>query len=74
MSKYNPEDGMEVGTDVIVVGTEESERYYNDGDYGTIIKDDGDDLPKVRFSNGEDHYAYLDEIRPAIAKEPKQIG
>jgi hypothetical protein len=64
MSKINPYDGMDVGTVVVVVDTEEYSEY-SIGDYGTIIQDDDDDdIPKVRFSDGAEHWVFLDEIRP----------
>jgi hypothetical protein len=63
MSKINPDDGMDVGTVVIVVDSKDSVPYDN-GDYGTIIEDDGDDIPRVRLSDGEEYWMYLEEIRP----------
>jgi hypothetical protein len=63
MSKINPDDGMDVGTVVIVVDARGYPSYVN-GDYGTIIEDDGDDIPRVRLSSGEKYWMYLHEIRP----------
>jgi hypothetical protein len=85
MSKINPDDGMDVGTVVIVVDSEEFSSGYTNGDYGTIIEDDGDYIPVVRFSNGNHEWVYLDEIRPKTlndatpaewdkaSKEPTQL-
>jgi hypothetical protein len=62
MSKINPDDGMDVGT-VVIVCTEHLGEYSN-GDYGTIIEDDGDREPRVRFSDGEERWVFLRDIRP----------
>jgi hypothetical protein len=63
MSKINPDDGMDVGT-VVVVTDASSWCDYVNGDYGTIIQDDTDDTPRVRFSDGEEYWVYLEEMRP----------
>jgi hypothetical protein len=84
MSKINPDDGMEVGTVVVFVNADVGEDYTN-GDYGTIIQDEGDEIPKVRFSDGKERWVILREIRPKTlndatpaewdkaSKEPAQL-
>jgi hypothetical protein len=84
MSKINPDDGMDVGTVVIVTNSIIYSDYV-DGDYGTIIEDDGDTIPRVRLSSGEEYWMYLHEIRPKTlndatpaewdkaSKEPTQL-
>jgi hypothetical protein len=84
MSKINPDDGMDVGTVVIVTDAGKYDNY-SIGDYGTITRDDDDEIPKVRFSDGAEHYVMLDEIRPKTlndatptewdkaSKEPTQL-
>jgi hypothetical protein len=85
MSKINPNDGMDVGTVVIVTAAYEHEAYKN-GDYGTIIEDSGiSNAIVVRFSYGKEYWVCLDEIRPKTlndaapdewdkaSKEPTQL-
>jgi hypothetical protein len=84
MSKINPDDGMDVGTVVIVTDAGKYDNY-SIGDYGTITRDDDDEIPKVRFSDGAEHYVMLEEIRPKTlndatpaewdkaSKEPTQL-